>query len=78
MSEKASIEPNDSPSGGWGSVKAVAFYLIRSPRMAHPLQHARRGAVPLVAFNLVAERRQVSFTNPQSPINRIQQHKGPR
>ena len=29
MSDKVSIAPNDSPSGGWGSVKEVATILLQ-------------------------------------------------
>lgn len=38
-----------------------------SPRMLHPLQHARRRGVPIITFNPLRERGLERFVNPQSP-----------
>ncbi len=42
-----------------------------SPRMLHPLQHASKRGVPIIAYNPLRERGLERFTNPQSPLEML-------
>lgn len=42
-----------------------------SPRMLHPLQHARERGVPIITFNPLREPGLIRFANPQSPVQML-------